>query len=492
MRNEIGSNDNNNTIKKNTFYNLIKTISTVLFPLIIFPYTSRVLGPENLGKVNFANSIVSYISLLASFGISTYAVRECAKVKSDKRELSRVGSQLFTINIVSTVIAYIVLLICFMISSKLKEEYFLILLLSFPVFFQTLGADWINTAMEDLKFVSLRTMLFQLISIIAVFLFVRDAKDYFLFAVISAGASIGANCLNIYHRKKYCCLKIVKECNVKQHIKPIIFLFALTLSQTIFLNVDTTMIGFFHGDIEVGFYSVAVKIYNLASTLISAITIVVIPQLSLLSSSVNQNESIEKVQRYALNYILTLGIPIVVGINILTPGIIHIIAGPEYYQAVSPLRILSIALLLVMLGGAFIGNVVLIPNGNEKTFMFATVIATILNCILNYCLIPKYGIIAAAYTTVISEAIILLITFFKGREYIKIKSIYKCFALPIVGAVPFALISWILSRYVQNIFIHTVATIVVCCIEYIIVELLVKNEFISEYIISVSKERRNR
>ena len=60
----------NKSIKKNTVYNAIKTVSAILFPLITFPYISRVLLPENVGKINFGLSIVSYFSLIASLGIA--------------------------------------------------------------------------------------------------------------------------------------------------------------------------------------------------------------------------------------------------------------------------------------------------------------------------------------------------------------------------------------------------------------------------------------
>ena len=68
------------SLKKNAVLNTVKTFLALCFPLITFPYSSRILGPENLGKVNFAQSIVSYFAIFASLGISTYATREAAKV----------------------------------------------------------------------------------------------------------------------------------------------------------------------------------------------------------------------------------------------------------------------------------------------------------------------------------------------------------------------------------------------------------------------------
>ena len=91
---------NKEQIGKNTIYSVIKQISTIIFPLITFPYISRVLLVDNVGKINFGESVISYVSLIASLGISTYAVRECSKVKESKKELSDIASQILSINLI--------------------------------------------------------------------------------------------------------------------------------------------------------------------------------------------------------------------------------------------------------------------------------------------------------------------------------------------------------------------------------------------------------
>ena len=145
-------------VKKNTLLNILKTFSTIVYPLITFPYISRVLLPENVGKINFGNSIVSYFSLIATLGVSTYATRECARVKDDSYELRNTASEIFTINIISTVIAYIGLAVTLVMASPLKNYRSLICIQSATIVFTTLGTDWINMAMEDFRFVTVRTL----------------------------------------------------------------------------------------------------------------------------------------------------------------------------------------------------------------------------------------------------------------------------------------------------------------------------------------------
>ena len=137
------------TVQKNTLFNVVKTLSSILYPLITFPYVSRILMPENVGKVNFGNSIVSYFSLIATLGISTYATRECSKAKKDKILLQQTASEIFSINLISTLIAYVGLIILLVVAKPLSNYRILICIQSTTIIFTTLGADWLNMAMED-------------------------------------------------------------------------------------------------------------------------------------------------------------------------------------------------------------------------------------------------------------------------------------------------------------------------------------------------------
>ena len=182
----------NKKLNKNVIYSLLKSFSQMIFPMITFPYISRVLQAENVGKINFSNSIVGYVSLLASLGLTTYAVRECSKVKNNRERLSQLSSELISINLITTLIAYgglLIILICF---KPLNNYRFLIMILSMSVFFTTLGADWLNTAMEDFGYITIRVFIFQLFSIISMILFVKTPSDYYKYAIITVISTSGA------------------------------------------------------------------------------------------------------------------------------------------------------------------------------------------------------------------------------------------------------------------------------------------------------------
>ena len=123
------------SLKRNATLNMIRSIMGLLFPIITFPYVSRVLGPVNLGKISFANSIVSYFTMIAALGISSYGIREAAKLRNDKILLSKFVKELFVINILSTVVAYILLAIAIIFFPKFSEYRILLIVCGTSILF---------------------------------------------------------------------------------------------------------------------------------------------------------------------------------------------------------------------------------------------------------------------------------------------------------------------------------------------------------------------
>ncbi len=129
------------SLKKNALLNVFRNITRLLFPLIIFPYVSRILMPEGIGKVNFANSIISYFSIIAMLGINSYGVREAAKIRDDKEALSKFTKEMFIINIISTIVAYILLFLSLIFVKKFENYRILLIVTSSTLLLNTLGFE---------------------------------------------------------------------------------------------------------------------------------------------------------------------------------------------------------------------------------------------------------------------------------------------------------------------------------------------------------------
>ena len=477
------------SIKKNTIYSAIKTVSSIAFPLITFPYINRVLQPENVGKVNFGLSIVSYFSLIASLGISTYAIRECSAVRTDKEKLSNLASQIFSINIVMTVIAYCALAITLLLYRKLDNYRSLIIIQSLSILATTLGADWLNSAMEDFKYISIRSVGFQIISLALMFIFVRKPQDYMKYVIISLVSSAGASIVNIWYRRKYCKVGFVRnfqrEIEWNKHMKPIMLLFVMILAQTIFNSVDSTMLGIIHGDREVGIYTTAHRISNIITQLITSLLWVIMPRMSYFFAKGDYTQ-INSLLRKVLGFNALFGLPCAAGAFVLSDEIILILAGSEYGESSAVLKILMIGFAFTLFGGSFLGNSVLLPAKKEKSFMIVCCAAAVINVITNYLFIPKYGAIAAAGTTALCAAMILFMLLFSVDKKIKIERIGKLFYVPILGCA-FIVMVCLACRAIQSLWLRTILSITLATLIYFAVMYFGKNEIMVEFVNDIEK-----
>ncbi|MCI6468992.1 MAG: flippase [Lachnospiraceae bacterium] len=474
-------------IKSNIFFNTIKTIFGIIYPLLTFPYISRVLLTENIGKINFGNSIVSYFSLIASLGVTTYAVRECSKYKYNRVKLGEIASQILSINVWTTLVSYIALGITLLTAKSLYNYRLLIIIQSSTILFTTLGADWLNTAMEEFRFIAIRTMGMQLVSVILMLIFVRSPEDYLVYAAISVIASSGANIINIFYRRRYCATRFLFHIDWKKHLPPILLLFSLLLSQTIYTSSDTTILGLIKGDYQVGLYSTSVKIYNIVNSVVASVAWVVMPQLSS-EFEKNNYEKINELLKCSLNYIIILGLPCLIGLNTITKEIIILIAGEEYLCAALSLRILTISLACSFISG-WIGNMMMLPAGKEKVCLKASVCSAIINVILNLWLIPIWGLNAAAATTAISEFIGIVIKYPYIDKNIKISGLRQMLEGPIIGAVCVALISVAIKYFIESEYLIAIFTIMISIAVYFGVLILMKNEFVLDYVKTIKKKR---
>ena len=162
----------------NAFLNGLRSVLNLLFPLITFPYVSRVLSVSGIGIYNFSNTYISYFILIAGLGIATYAIREGAKYRNDRRKIEEFSSQIFSINMIATVIAYVLLFASLLIFKNLSNYVSCILIFSLQILFTTLGTEWIYTIYEDYAYITVRSIFFKVISIFLLFLLVKKPEDY--------------------------------------------------------------------------------------------------------------------------------------------------------------------------------------------------------------------------------------------------------------------------------------------------------------------------
>ena len=406
----------------NMLLNMMRVLLSIIFPLITFPYISRILDVENIGKISFAKSLVSYFSLIAAFGISSYAIREGAGCRGNKNDFEKFANEIFTLNIFTSSIACILLGITTIIFPQLYVYKKLIFLQGLVVLFAPLAVDWINNIYEDFLYITIRSITVQIISIVLMFIFVKQQQDYYKYAAISVFSACMANIINYFYVRKYVKLKICIGNNLIKHFKVTIIFFVNSIASTIYLNSDTTLIGLICNDTAVGLYSTATKIYSILKQLINAFAAVTIPRLSYLYK--NEREKFYNLVEKLINTIILFSLPAAFGMVIISSDLITLIAGKNYLEAKTALSILALAIPFAALA-YIVANGILIAVQREKSVLLGTVISALINILLNFIVIPIYKQNGAAFTTLVAEIIMLLISCIAAGDILKNVAIKK-------------------------------------------------------------------
>lgn len=480
------NNSKKKNLKVNAVLNSVRAIFGLMFPLVSFPYSSRILGPVGLGKVNFSQSIISYFAMVAALGISSYGVREAAKVRDDKIALSKFVKELFLINLMSTFVAYILLVVAFFIVPKFSEYRNLIVLCSVSILFTTIGIEWLYMALEDYLYITVRSLIFQVISLVMLFVFVKSENDILLYAGIGVIGSVGSNICNFVHARSFVTFSTKEKLEFRKHLKPIFVLFSMSVAVSIYTALDTTMLGFLSGDEQVGYYSAATKINRMVLSVVTSAIAVLLPRLSYYISQ-GDEEKFSLLISKSINAIVLLSFPCTVGLSMVANQIILLFSGSQYEPATIVMRVMNPVIIAISFSN-LIGIQIFMPLGKEKFTLLSVVIGAISNFTLNFFLIPRYGALGAAIATLVSESIVTIVQIILANRYLPWKStfvnFFQCTIATIIMAVSVKIVSEIKCANIINLIVLILTGVV----SYGLVLIIFKNTFLMEFI---NKGKRN-
>ena len=462
----------------NAFLNGMRSVLNLFFPLITFPYVSRVLSVSGIGIYNFSNTYINYFILIAGLGITTYAVREGAKYRDNKAEIGNFASQIFSLNMLATLVAYLLLFASLIIFKNLHNYVSCILIFSIQILFTTLGTEWVYTIYEDYAYITIRSILFKIISIILLFLLVKKPEDYLVYASITVLSAVGSNLLNFIHARNFVHIRLTVKTNWRYHLKPILIIFASAMAVTIYVSSDTTILGLLKNDYAVGIYSTSVKIYQIAEGLLSALLTVTIPRLAFLWGRRRIGEY-NQVLYQVIDSLGILVLPAAVGLIMLSREVILIIASEKYLPSVNSLRIISWAIIFSIFSWIF-SDCVLIPAKRENFVLRNTVITAIENIILNFILIPFLSYDGTSLSTVIAEFTVMIMNGYSCRDIIKPvifkKDTLKNLLDSIIGCVGIVVICLLCDIGFKSLWLKTIFSVVLSVIMYGAILILLKNK----------------
>ena len=470
----------NKSIKLNAILNIIKQCMGIIFPLITYPYVSRVLGAGNLGRFGFSDSIVQTLITISMLGIPTYAVREGAMVRNNQKKIDAFCSEVFTINFLSAVLSYLILIIMVFTIDRIRVEQVLIMILSVNIMSRCLGRDWLNSVYEEYLFITIRYIVIHIISLLLIFLFVKTENDLLTYVIIMAFSNFAGYMINIYYTARMVPYRLNFSKELLKHIKPLLILFCSSIASTVYINSDITILGFMKSNSDVGLYTMTSKIYSIMKNILNAIIMVTIPRLSYYLGKWTDDswKKYNDLLNQILNTLLLILLPAITGLFCLSSDALQLIGGVEFVSGVVSLRILCVALIFAVFG-CFYAHAVLIVNRQDQIFFKATVISAIVNIVLNLILIPLWGINGASLTTVLSEICIVIICLFPANHFFQNDrsklihnfepAICECFVI---------IILWIFISHISQLILRVSFMVCLSLLAYAIILAITGNETI--------------
>jgi O-antigen/teichoic acid export membrane protein len=393
--------DRKPSIKKNMIMNAMLEISKILFPIITYPYVARILHKSGTGKVDFALSVVTYFGMFAQLGIPNYGIKAVAKVRDDRQKLSKLVHELLFINLFMAVISYIAFGASLMIVPRFSRESVLLLVMSAIIFLNAIGIEWLYKGMEMYSYITKRSILFKFIGLIAMFLMVKSEDDYIIYGGITIFATAASDVLNFVNSRKYVDYKRQKDYNIRQHMKPVLVFFSMSVAATVYTNLDKVMLGFMKDDAAVGLYGASVKIKNILLGLVTSAGTVLLPRAS---RYVDQGKLDEfyAVLKKTMHLILLAAIPFCLYFMMYANEGISFLAGEEYAGSIFPMMIIMPTLVLIGITNIS-GIQMMVPLGMEKHVLISEIIGAVIDLVLNAILIPKFSVEGAALGTLAAE-----------------------------------------------------------------------------------------
>ncbi|OOM81525.1 putative O-antigen transporter [Clostridium puniceum] len=478
------------SVKKNFIYNLILTTVNMIFPLITAPYLSNILGAENIGKVNYATSIINWFVLFASFGIPRYGVREIARNRDDKKKLSMSFWNLIFIQFLLSLLAIIVYLIIIFTMKNFRNDISLYLIMVIMIILSIFSIDWFYQGIEEYGYITVRNIIFKIISVILILTIIRHKENYLFYAAINIFGLSFNNILNYIHAKKYINKKIY-EFRTIYYLKELKVYFMTTLIIAIYTSLDQIMVGS-HSQKELAYYIRSKTVQAIGLNVTNSVVTVFIPRTAYLIQK-NHNEY-KKVIKESINYIYILSLPCIIGICFLAKEIMQLLGGWEFLPATPALQIISILILISSIGGWQV-NQILIPHRLENLAFKLQSIGAVISCTLNIFLINKYSYIGASWAWVATETILVIASAIFIRKNcidIKIQYLNKSLVKYCISVIIMGLSIYTIKLLIQNYILIIVASILICPILYFSILILLKDDIIMTMINGIKNKYRKK
>ena len=430
------------SLKKNLIYNVSYQILILAVPFITSPYVSRVLGPEGLGTYSVTTAIAKYFTIFALLGMTNYGNRTIAQSRGSRKTLSITFWNLYYFQLIASLSIFVFYLIyVYLLGYSL---YGIISCCQIPYVLSTVfEVSWFFYGMEEFKGIVIRNAVVKVLTTILIFLFVRTNDDVWIYVLINAlSLMIGQLCLWPFI-KRYVSFEKPNFRMILSHFKPNCVLMVSVLAVSVYTLLDKIMLEWLSNTIEVGYYENTEKILTMANSTAGAIGAVMLPRISNLQSS-GQNNQIIKYVAKSMKYIMIIAIAIAFGIAGISRSFSILYFGKEFENC--GLLLTAIAPAIVFYSWSnILRNQYLLPNNLDSVFVIATLSASIVNLILNIILIPMCGALGAVIGTVGAQFCELSYQSYKVRKDLSLKKYF----FNLVPYIVFGIMMFVICKIIE-------------------------------------------
>lgn len=427
-----------NDIKKNYLYNVAYSILNMLLPLVTAPYLSRVLGVSGIGEFSYCYAIAQYFVLIAKLGLTNFGTREISKSQAKSKSL--LFSNLFYMQIISTVfvsIIYFIYVLLFSGSHKVVS-----LVLFFWILFSFLDIDWFWFGEEEFKRVSIRNISIKLLSVIFIFIFVKESTDLIKYTIIMTFSFI-LGYLSIWIGvKKRIHLEKLDWKLIKKYFFPCLVMLIPVLALNIYRSMDKVMLGIISGIDETGIYENGEKLVYCMSALISSLGTVMMPKISSLVETNDKNQVYNYINK-SLKLMTLMTSIMAFGLMVISDNITVLLFGENFKESSSVL-FLCAPTLIFMGWSSVIRTQYIIPMKKDNIYIKSITFGCIINLVLNIILIPKYSIQGAVIGTICAELFVPIYQYFNLKKELNYKKYLK-------NSIFFVIIGLIMLLLLQSI-----------------------------------------
>lgn len=417
----------------------------MLFPLITFPYVCRVIEADGVGQVNFFQSIISYISLFTCLGIPMYAIREIARDRNDVVKMNRTATEILLLHSMLTLVGYIIVAILCLIVPQIQVNIPLFLILSLTIFFTAIGCEWFYQGIEDFKYITIRGLIIKTISVVLLFIFVKSKTDLLYYGCYMVFGVLGGNIFNFFRLRKYIHREniIFSELHIKRHLKPVLKVFSFSVVTSIYLQLNTVLLGFFKNALAVGYFAAATKVMQMLLQMSACLGSVMMPRASHLIAENKESEFNALIQK-SYDFTLAIALPMTVGLIFCAPNLITALCGVKFENSILPSQIIAPIILMVAISNVF-GIQVLFPKGKINIVTLCCGIGAVVDLVLNLCLIPFFSYVGTSIAYLGAEVATTISMYFIGRKYLPITCFKKNHLNYLLGCILMAIVLYAIA-----------------------------------------------